>query len=138
MELVSVYVFNQVPMETKDISNASFHHMKRHGWYSDARTNRKFTILNKRIESEGAWYRAMVRFEYNGILEGQESFILSQPSPFVVTQCEPIASTTSGRWKDNKTFHGPKLGMMGYLKEGVPAAVLEEVRNDLKTYIQYN
>jgi hypothetical protein len=139
MELVSIYLYNRIPIQSEDISNRSFHNLKRNGWYNDVRTNRKFTMLNKRIEVNQKWYRALIRFEYNGVVEGVEAFILSMPCPFIITECEPMESTTSARWKDNKTYHGPNLGSVSeFLRKGVPIQVIDEVYSDLKEFMIYN
>lgn len=139
MELVAVYLYNRIPIEVHNVSNKTFHNLKRNGWYSDVKNNQKFTMLNKRIEVEGKWYRSLIRFEYQGInSDGNEFFNLSLPTPFVITQCEPVESLTSGRWKDNKTYHGPKLGSVsGFLEAGVPSSLIDEVYRDLQEHIIY-
>jgi hypothetical protein len=139
MELASVYLYNRIPIDLHDISNQTFHSLKRNGWYTDTRTNKKFTMLNKRIEHESKWYRCIIRFEYNGMLEGAESYVLSMPCPFIVTECEPVESVSVASWKDIKTYHGPKLkNVMGLMMEGVPAAIVDEVITDLKENVKYN
>lgn len=139
MELVAVYLYNRIPIETNLICVRSFHNLKRHGWYTDNRTNQKFTMLNKRIEIDNKWYRAMIRFESQGLnMDGVSFFKLSLPAPFIVTQCEPVESISSARWKDNKTYHGPKLGSVTeMLRAGVPVEVIDEVFTDLKRLILY-
>jgi hypothetical protein len=138
MELVALYLYNRIPIDTESLSNRTFHNLKRNGWYTDTRSSQKFTMLNKRIEHEGKWYRVMVRFEYTGLVENEETYKLSTPTPFIVTECEPLESTTSARWKDNKTYHGPRLGSVSeMMKAGVPVGVIDEVFNDLKEYSMY-
>lgn len=139
MELVAIYLYNRIPIETDNILNITFHGLKRDGWYTDARTNRKFTMLNKRIEYNGQWYRAMIRFEYKGIdPNGQERYQLSIPTPFLITECEPLESVTSARWKDSKTYHGPKLGSVAeMMKQGVPSEIIDEVYKDLLEHTEY-
>jgi hypothetical protein len=113
--------------------------MKRNGWYNDPRTNKKFTMLSKRIEVEGKWYRALVRFTYDGLTNGtREMYTLSLPCPFIITQCEPVVSISSARWKDNKVYHGPTIGIAGYLQQKVPSSIIEEVQRDLKEHTKYN
>ncbi|MEB2277004.1 hypothetical protein LAV82_23580 [Bacillus sp. ILBB4] len=139
MELVTAYLYNRIPVETNDINVKTFHHLKRNGWYTDARTNKKFTMLNKRIEIDDQWYRVMIRFEYNGFLEGEDVYLLSLPCPFLITKCQPVEGISSARWKDTEVYHGPKLGsVLGFLQKGVPSAIIDEVSNDLKQYVQYN
>jgi hypothetical protein len=138
MELVALYLYNRIPIDIKGIKNSTFHNLKRNGWYSDARNNKKFTMLNKRIECQGKWFRALIRFEYKGIEDNDEIFELSIPTPFLVTECEPVESVTSARWKDNKTYHGKTLGSVSdMIRAGVPGEVIDEVFTDLKQYIQY-
>lgn len=140
MELVALYLYNRIPIQTQNIKNTTFHNLKRHGWYSDVRNNKKFTMLNKRIEWEGKWYRTMIRFEYTGLDEnGEETFTLSIPTPFIITECEPIETVSSGRWKDTKTYHGRNLGsVVSMLEAGVPLHVIDEVFTDLKEHIKYH
>jgi hypothetical protein len=139
MELVSVYLYNRIPIELNNINVITFHKLKREGWYNDTRTNKKFTMLNKRIEVDGQWYRALLRFQYTGQNDhGEQLFELSMPTPFIITQCEPVESVTSARWKDNKTYHGPNLGMTGYLQAGVPTQIIDDINEDLKICAEYN
>jgi hypothetical protein len=137
MELISLYLTLRISIETKGISNQTFHQLKRTEWYTDTRSNRKYTMLNKRIEIDNKWYRAMIRFEYDNMIHGQESFNLTLPTPFIVTECEPVESTTTARWRDTKAYHGGKLGIDGLLEKGVPLAVIENVYEDLKNHTQY-
>jgi hypothetical protein len=141
MELTVAYLYNRIPIETHNINNRTFHHLKRHGWYNDVRTNRKFTMLNKRIEVNGKWYRGMIRFEYKGLnMDGNEMYTLSLPCPFIVTECEQILTIDgTPTWKDTKTYHGPSLkSVMGLLEAGVPSQVIQEVHDDLRAHVEYN
>ena len=141
MELTAVYLYNRIPVEVKNISNKTFHNLKRHGWYNDTRTNKKFTMLNRRYMVGSTWYRALIRFSYEGLsVDAEETFSLSIPCPFLVTECEPFtADDGEQRWRDIKTYHGPKLkSVTGLLREGVPSDLVDFVYNDLKQYIIYN
>lgn len=137
MELITAYLYNRIPIEMNNISNRTFHQLKRNGWYTNLRTNQKYTMLDKRIEVNDQWYRAMIRFEHKGLIDtGEESFLLSFPCPFIVTECEKL---TMDRWKDTKAYHGPKLGSVsGFVQSGVPEKVIQQVHEDLQLYITYN
>ena len=139
MELVAVYLYNRIPMQIDSISNQTFHNLKRNGWYTDNRTNQKFTMLNKRIEIDGQWYRLLIRFENVGnSVEGLQMFKLSLPVPFIATQCEPVEGLTSARWKDTKTFHGPKLGTVTeMMRAGLPSQLIDQAYADLQEYVIY-
>ena len=143
MELAAAYLYNRVPVNVNLVSEKSFHHLKRNGWYRDNRTNSKFTMLNKRIEINDKWYRVLIRFEASKRImrpDGSSfnNYKLSEPAPFLVTECEPIESVTSDKWKDTKTYHGRKLGsVLGFLSEGVPSEIIDIVYNDLKNHIEY-
>lgn len=139
MELVSVYLYNRDPIELNHINVATFHRLKREGWYNDTRTNNKFTMLNKRIKVYGQYYRALIRFEYEGLNSlGQQLFKLSLPAPFVITACEPLGDPSSARWKDTATFHGPRLGITGYLQSDIPTQLLDDIIEDLNNCVEYN
>lgn len=137
MELVSVYLYTRASLETKGISNATFHSLKRNGWYKDARSNRKFMLLNKRIQVGKQMYRALIRFQYDGIVNNQETFILSLPTPFILTTCEPVESGMEIRWKDTRVFHVSKIGIPTLLQEGIPSDIIDEINQDLEQHITY-
>ncbi|MCY8466432.1 hypothetical protein [Bacillus atrophaeus] len=143
MELASAYLYNRVPVNVNYISEKTFHHLKRNGWYTDIRTNSKFTMLNKRIEINNKWYRVLIRFESLKMIVDADGLMfkgykLSEPAPFLVTECEPIESITSDKWKDTKTYHGRKLGsVLGFLSEGVPSEIIDTVYDDLKKHTDY-
>ncbi len=138
MEMVSVYLYNHVPVETNDFSNRTFHNLKRNGWYNDTRSNNKFTILNKRIQVRDKWYRIVIRFKYKGLTHiGKESYELSNPVPFLVTECEPLAD--GNRWKDVKTYHGRNIeSISAFLEASEAPEVIEEIYQDLKQHAVYN
>lgn len=140
MELTAVYLYNRIPVEVENISNRTFHNLKRHGWYNDTRTNKKFTMLNRRFMVGTQWYRALIRFAFDGRnLDGEETYSLSIPCPFLITECEPLVSGDDTRWRDLKTYHGPKLkSVTGFLQEGVPSDLIDFVYNDLKQHLIYN
>lgn len=139
MELVSVYLYNRIPVETSNISNKTFHTLKKNGWYNDERTNNKFTMLNKRIEIGGKWHRTMIRFESDKKNKnGEEVFNLSLPSPFLITECEQT-DTGITSWKDTAVFHGPKLGSVSaFIEAGISSQLIDEVYKDLETHLVYN
>lgn len=114
MELVSIYLYSRVPMQTNDINARSFHNLKMNGWFTDTRSSVAFIMLNKRIECDGQWYRALVRFKEDKDKPFSSSYSLSTPCPFIITECEMIVNDNT-RWKDTKTYHGPKLkGVQGF------------------------
>jgi|GEM_PF-6220664 len=141
MELIRLYLCNRISIETNNISNRTFHFLKRKGWYTDSRSNQKFYMLNKRIQVEGQWYRALIRFEYKGV-NADESMVytLSSPCPFIVTECEAIETLDgTDSWKDVKTYHGPTLkNVTGLLNAGVPMEVIDQVYEDLYTCVDYH
>lgn len=149
MELIKTYLYNRIPIQVHSVSNRTFHSLKRNGWYPDRRTNKKFTMLNKRFDIGNQWYRVLIRFENDGLSSfGEESFILSLPCPFIITECETIsdkardkhgATTITTKWKDTKTYHGPKLKNVNeFLKQGIPTDLIDQVYADLKEYVYYN
>lgn len=131
MELISSYLYNRIPIRTTNIENRTFHFLKRHGWYSDSRSNRKFTMLNKRFKINGQWYRALIRFQN----DGTETFELSIPCPFVITKSETEDEIS---FKDTKTFHGPKLkNVIGFFEAGVPSELIDQIYQDLREHVTY-
>ncbi len=138
MEMVSVYLFNRIPIETDDFNNKTFHRFKKNGWYNDSRSSHKFVLLNKRIEVEEKWYRVMIRFEFQGLIDDfQESYNLSNPVPFLVTECEPLVG--GNRWRDIKTYHGRNIGSASaFIESGIPSEVIEKVNEDLRKFAVYN
>ncbi|MCD7911072.1 hypothetical protein KC480_05970 [Bacillus velezensis] len=143
MELASAYLYNRVPVNVDYITEKTFHYLKRNGWYTDTRTNSKFTMLNKRIEIKDKWYRVLIRFEVKKSADSSGTltpitYKLSEPAPFLVTECEPIDSVTTGKWKDSEVFHGRKLGsVLGFLEKGIPTEIIDTVYSDLKKHIDH-
>ncbi|HHT7153175.1 hypothetical protein [Bacillus cereus group sp. BfR-BA-01318] len=138
MELITLYNANRHPVDLNNIDTQTFHKLKRNGWYTDSRTNLKFTMLNKRIKHDNKWYRVLVRFGTQGKDHlYRNTFQLSSPCPFLITECIPMDEKHE-KWKDVKTYHGPKMGSVsGYLQNGLPYEVINEVNEDLVEYIVY-
>lgn len=128
MELISMYLYNRLPIAIENIRSVTFERLENKGWYTDARCSQRFHILNKRVQVDDQWYRAVVRFEKK---VNEHHYRLSLPCPFLVMYCEPVNEEQT-RWKDTKTLHGPTLKTAtGYLVAGLPADVLEMIQKDL-------
>lgn len=138
MELISLYNSNKNPIDLNNIDAQTFHKLKRNGWYTDTRSNLKFTMLNKRINYNDKWYRVLLRFGLQGKDHlYRDTFQLSSPCPFLITECMPMDENHE-KWKDVKTYHGPKLGSVSeYLQHGIPYEVIDEVNTDLTNYAIY-
>lgn len=136
MELVMAYLYSRVPVQTEKINSLTFHSLLDNGWYHDRRKSKKFKMLNKRFLVNEQWYRVLIRFEFKGMWNGEENYELSLPCPFVVTECQPIGDDV---WKDTKTYHGPRLkNISGFISEGIPLELIDQIYSDLKEHIQYN
>jgi hypothetical protein len=138
MELISAYLYQTTPFDTKDISISTIDLLKKRDWYEDDRVSGKFMILNKRFHIDGIWYRVVLRFK-----KAEDHLQLDTPVPFMVMQSEmsQTVGTNEGitiRFKDVKAWHGREVkSTLGYFQAGVPIRLIDSVFEDLKQSLRY-
>lgn len=143
MELLSAYFYNMSPIKMTEISEETFSHLYDRSWYKDDRNPKGFQIINKRFLIQDKWYRVALRFKRVSDSVGAELFELDTPVPFMVIHTE-MMETSGGshdisiRFKDLHVWHGKQVKTtVGYLQEGVPLQLIDEVIADLKDAVVY-
>jgi|SRR5579875_774353 len=139
MELLAAYIYNTSPIKMTNINGIkTIENMKRNHWFEDSRKPTGFKIMLKRYNIEDTWYRIVIRFRVK-----EDSFELDTPVPFMVflTERQEVmgsAYVVSVCFVDKKAWHGKTVGStVGYLEQGVPAALVDAIVEDLKECVVY-
>lgn|GEM_PF-5496485 len=134
MELISAYMYNQIPFQTIGIAPITINNLISMGWVEDERKSAAYAIIHRRLKIQEQYYKMTLRFKRmpDNTLE------LDTPAPFMIVLSDLKEIEPRPRFVDTAVYHSKNVKTVsGYFEQGIPTELIESLHLELKSCLSY-
>lgn len=134
MELISAYLYNQIPFQTIGIAPKSLNNLISIGWVEDDRKSAAYAIVHRRLKIKEQYYKMTLRFRRRD----NDTLELDTPAPFMIVLSDLNDDGVRPRFVDTSVHHSKQVKTVaGYFEKGIPPELIEALHFELRFCLSY-